>query len=231
MSHLAHILVVEDDCSLAEWVTDYLLAQNYEVSVANRGDTAVELILDDQPDLVVLDVMLPGLSGLEVCKKVRPDFHSPILMLTACTEENDEVLGLENGADDYLAKPVRPRVLLARIEALLRRNTAQAPLANTISIGALHIDRDSRSVSLDGSSIELSANEFDLLCILAQSAGQILPRAHLLEKLCGYDYDGFNRAIDVRISRLRKKLNDNAGCPYRIKTIRGKGYLLAQDAW
>ena len=231
MSQQAHILVVEDDPSLAEWVADYLLMHNFNVSVANRGDTAVELILTDQPDLVVLDIMLPGMSGLEVCKKVRKEFQSPILMLTACVEENDEILGFENGADDYLAKPVRPRVLLARIDALLRRNTPQSELDRSINIGALRVDPDSRSVRLDGQKVELSANEFDLLWVLAESAGQILPRTDLLEKLCGYEYDGFNRAIDVRISRLRKKLNDNVGVPYRIKTVRGKGYLLAQDAW
>lgn len=231
MSAGAHILVVEDDPSLAEWVADYLLSQEFEVSVANRGDRAVELILDDQPDLVVLDVMLPGLSWLEVCKAVRDKYRQPILMLTACVEERDEILGFSCGADDYLAKPVRPRVLLARIQALLRRQALPVAEDKLISMGALRIDPDSRSVTLDNQTVELSANEFDLLLLLAQSAGEILPRADLLEKLCGYDYDGFNRAIDVRISRLRKKLNDNAGRPYRIKTVRGKGYLLAQDAW
>lgn len=231
MDEQAHILVVEDDASLAEWVADYLLSNGFQVSVANRGDTAVELIQQDQPDLVVLDVMLPGMSGLEVCKSVRPTYAKPILMLTACVEESDEVLGFENGADDYIAKPVRPRVLLARIQSLLRREQRPVVEGRTITMGGLSIDPDSRTVHLDSKVVELSANEYDLLWVLAQSAGEILPRSLLLEQLCGYDYDGFNRAIDVRISRLRKKLQDNAGKPYRIKTVRGKGYLLAQDAW
>ncbi len=231
MAEQSHVLVVEDDASLAQWVADYLLDNGFQVSVANRGDTAVELIEADQPDLVVLDVMLPGMSGLEVCKAVRVFYAKPILMLTACTEESDEVLGLEYGADDYLPKPVRPRVLLARIQALLRRDHRPAIDAQQCVIGGLHIDAESRSVHLSGELIELSANEFDLLWVLAQSAGEILDRASLLEQLCGYDYDGFSRTIDVRISRLRKKLKDNAGQPYRIKTVRGKGYLFAADAW
>ncbi|MGB0867684.1 MAG: winged helix-turn-helix domain-containing protein, partial [Granulosicoccaceae bacterium] len=147
-----------------------------------------------------------------------------------CAEESDEVLGFEKGADDYLAKPVRPRVLLARIQALLRRGQTTIN-DHSVLIGGLRIDPDSRSVSLDDESVELSANEYDLLWLLASSAGEILPRSQLMEQLCGYDYDGFNRAIDVRISRLRKKLNDNPGRPFRIKTVRGKGYLLALDAW
>ncbi len=231
MDEIAHILVVEDDPSLAEWVADYLLEHGYQVSIANRGDSAVELIEQDQPDLVVLDVMLPGMSGLEVCKNVRPAYKKPILLLTACIEESDEVLGFENGADDYIAKPVRPRVLLARVQALLRRERRPVDESRVISMGGLLIDPDSRSVHLDKKIVDLSANEYDLLWVLAESAGEILPRSILLEKLCGYDYDGFNRAIDVRISRLRKKLLDNPGNPYRIKTVRGKGYLLAQDAW
>ncbi len=231
MTQQTHVLVVEDDASLAEWVADYLVESGFLVSVANRGDTAVELINADEPDLVVLDVMLPGMSGLEVCQAVRPQFVKPILMLTACAEDSDEVLGLECGADDYLAKPVRPRVLLARIQALLRRENRPAADAKICKHGSLLVDADSRSVHLGQQLIDLSANEFDLLWVLAQSAGEILDRKTLLERLCGYDYDGFNRTIDVRISRLRKKLHDDAATPYRIKTVRGKGYLFAKDAW
>lgn len=230
MKDTKRILLVEDDPSLAEWVAEYLADQGFAMAVAGCGEQALEMARREAPDLVLLDVMLPDLSGLEVCRRLRPEFGAPILMLTACSQEGDELAGFDSGADDYLAKPVRPRVLLARIQALLSRGDRRDS-QRRVQIGTLDIDPDSRSVTLDGEAVDLSANEYELLWLLARSAGQILPRAQLLEELCGYDYDGFNRTVDVRISRLRKKLQDNAARPYRIKTVRGKGYLLALDAW
>jgi len=238
---LPHILLVEDDIPLAEWVADYLSARDFKVTTTGRGDDAVELINQLNPDLVLLDGMLPGMDGLDVCKAVRPNFENPIIMLTARDEEIDEVLGLEMGADDYITKPVRARALLARIRVLLRRsdkineihNAVQqsAVPSNRLQFNALIINLQSRSVTLDGESINLSSNEFDVLWLLAQKAGELVTREELVSNLRGFDYDGFDRSIDLRVSRLRKKLNDNSSEPYRIKTIWGKGYLFAKDVW
>jgi len=238
---LPHILLVEDDVPLAEWVADYLSARDFKVTTTGRGDDAVELINQLNPDLVLLDGMLPGMDGLDVCKAVRPNFENPIIMLTARDEEIDEVLGLEMGADDYITKPVRARALLARIRVLLRRSDKINEIHNTVrqstepsnrlQFNALIINLQSRSVSLEGESINLSSNEFDVLWLLAQKAGELVTREELVSNLRGFDYDGFDRSIDLRVSRLRKKLNDHPSEPYRIKTIWGKGYLFAKDAW
>lgn len=222
-----NVLVVEDDPSLANWMSDYLNDNGYLVTMANQGDFAITLIEDDYPDLVILDVNLPEVSGFEVCRTVRKFYTAPILMLTARSEEQDEVKGLECGANDYMVKPVRPRALLARIARLLKTD----PTPNRIDIGGLSVDTDSRSVMLFGSPVELSSNEFDLLCQLVEHAGQVRSRDQLVESLRGIEYDGFNRSVDILVSRLRKKLHDDAAAPARIKTVWGKGYLLAADAW
>ncbi len=224
------LLVVEDDRSLSEWICDYLTTQGYEVTLANRGDEAVQLIINDNPDLVILDIMLPGMDGFDVCREIRPFYKKPVLMLTARTEEIDEVIGLETGADDYLAKPVKPRVLLARIKALLRRSCANNIHA-VRSFGQLTIDTNSRTVKLSGDIIDLSSTEFDALLLLTKKEGQIVSRELFMQSLRGLEYDGANRSIDLLISRLRKKLDDDPNNPGRIKTIRGKGYLFATDAW
>jgi len=230
-----HIMLVEDDMSLAEWFSDYLTEQGYLVTLVNRGDMAVELIKTDTPDFVVLDIMLPVKDGFDVCREVRSFYHGPILMMTARDQEMDEVLGLELGADDYVTKPVKPRVLLSRIKALLRRSNNQNDLAsvseNQIQLGQFNIDANSRTTILNGESVAISSNEFDVLWHLAQSAGQVVNRTELVQQLRGIDYDGFDRSIDIIVSRLRKKLGDDATNPYRIKTIWGKGYLLVADAW
>lgn len=240
---IAHILIVEDDISLAQWMEKYLVLKNYRVSVIIRGDLAVEFIKEQNPDIVVLDGMLPGLDGFEVCKAVRPAFTNAIIMVTARDEEIDEVLGLDAGADDYLTKPLRARALLARIEKCLKRQyttALQEPILENIksnddsiklTLGGFLIDSQARSVTLDNKTINISTNEFDLLWILAQRAGQTVTRDELMILLRGFEYDGFDRSVDLRISKLRKKLNDNANQPYRIKTIWGKGYLLVKDAW
>lgn len=222
-----HILVVEDDPSLASWMSDYLSDNNYLVTVANQGDFAVTLIQDDQPDLVILDVNLPEMNGFDVCRAARKSYSAPILMLTARSEEHDEVTGLECGANDYLVKPVRPRALLARISRLLTTDAS----AGRYEVGGLCVDTDSRTVTLNGAAVELSSNEFDLLSQLLEHAGEVRTRDQLVENLRGIEYDGFNRSVDILVSRLRKKLHDNASAPARIKTVWGKGYLLASDAW
>lgn len=225
-----HILVVEDDASLAEWICDYLTEHGYTVTLANRGDTAIELIEADMPDLVLLDIMLPEKNGFEVCKTVRTFYPSPILMMTACGEEADEIMGLELGADDYIHKPVKPKRLLARIRALLRRSH-DATTQQVRHFGALCIDASSKTVTLDNKVIQISTNEFDVLWLLACNAGKVVNRTELISQLRGIEYDGFDRSIDIRISRIRKKLSDDSQHPTKIKTVWGKGYLFTEEAW
>lgn len=231
-SSATHLMLVEDDASLAAWIADYLNEQGFVVTVANRGDEALRLIEADQPDLVVLDIGLPGQDGFEVCKRVRQASTRPILMLTARHDDTDEVLGLELGADDFLRKPVKPRVLLARIKALLRRQGGSVAVADKQRrIGGLVIDARARSAQLDGQPVALSSQEFELLWQLAREPGEVVSRARLLAELRGAEYDGFDRSVDMLISRLRRKLGDGSEAPRRIKTVWGRGYLLATDAW
>ncbi len=226
----AHILVVEDDASLSNWIADYLIDNGLSVSIASRGDDALTLIAEDQPDLVILDINLPVINGFEVCKQAREFYTRPILMLTARGDEPDEVQGLESGANDYLVKPVRPRALLARINSLLRRNESIID-DQRLEFCSLQLHATSRSVHLDDEIINVSSNEFDLLWLLANHAGRVMSRDEMVEHLRGIEYDGFNRSVDILVSRLRKKLRDDTTSPVRIKTVWGKGYLFAADAW
>jgi len=226
------ILLVEDDQELAELTCDYLTSHGYAIEVISDGLVAVEAITSQQPDLVILDLMLPGLDGLEVCKLVRPSFLNPILMVTARSDNIDEILGLEIGADDYISKPVEPRLLAARVKALLRR-ASSTPAESTdngdiLRVNGLTVDNSSRTVSLNNQQIPLSTPEYELLWLLISHAGSILSRKFIFESLRGVGYDGFNRAIDINISRLRAKLNDNTTTPEIIKTVRNKGYLFSK---
>lgn len=228
------LLLVEDDQRLADLVKGYLNKHGYEVSHHARGDTAADTILADNPDLVILDVMLPGKDGFEVCRDIRPRYHGRILMMTARDEEIDEILGLELGADDYLTKPVEPRRLLARIRALLRRNDSdggQQQEDGRIVFGQFSISQATREATLGSDTLELTTAEFDLLWLLASQAGEILSRDDIMNALRGIGFDGLDRSIDARISRLRKKLGDNPDTPTRIKTVRGKGYLFSRSDW
>ena len=231
------ILLVEDDTRLSALIQEYLQKQAMVVSIEHRGDLACERIVTESPDLVILDLMLPGMDGLEVCKAVRPQFAGPIMMLTARDEDIDQVVGLEIGADDYVTKPVQPRVLLARIRALLRRfpqngiMQTQNQETGEYSYGCFKISTTAREAWLHDETLDLTTNEFDLLWLLASNPGEIFTRDTILERLRGIDYDGIDRSVDIRISRLRKKLGDDTGHPYRIKTIRGKGYLFVKEAW
>lgn len=236
-----HILVVEDDVSLAEWFKEYLEIKHYRVSTIARGDLAVDFIKQFNPDLVLLDGMLPGLDGIDVCKAVRPEYSNGIIMITARDEELDEVLGLEVGADDYLTKPIRARVLSTKIRKYLDRQTqevkqnlqagANKQNLTRIQFGNFIVDEQARSVSLNGKDIDISTVEFDLLWILVQRAGNVVTRDELIQLLRGLEYDGFDRTVDLRVSKLRKKLNDDTSKPFKIKTIWGKGYLFVKDAW
>ncbi|MCF7203546.1 winged helix-turn-helix domain-containing protein [Pseudomonas oligotrophica] len=228
------ILIVEDDQRLAELTREYLLAQGgFEVGVEADGARAVERIVAEQPDLVVLDLMLPGEDGMSICRRARERYDGPILMLTARADELDQVLGLETGADDYVCKPVRPRLLLARIRALLRRREgveqAQGP-SRRLVFGPLVIDSALREAWLRERQIELTAAEFDLLWLLTANAGRILSREEIFAELRGIEYDGQDRSIDVRISRIRPKIGDDPEHPRLIKTVRGKGYLFVAEA-
>ena len=228
------ILLVEDDQRLAELTAEYLTKNDMTVSIEPRGDTAEARILAEQPDLVMLDVMLPGKDGFEVCRAVRTNYRGIILMLTARDEDFDQILGLEMGADDYIAKPVQPRVLLARIKALLRRlptNDGPANESEKMVFGQFNISQSTRTAVLSGENIDLTTAEFDLLWLLASHAGNVLSRDDLLQELRGIGFDGLDRSIDARISRLRKKLNDDPENPTRIKTVRGKGYLFSKHDW
>lgn len=226
------ILLVEDDLRLAELVSRYLESNGFRVSTATRGDEVLGKVEQDPPDLVILDLGLPGEDGFTICRQLRLDHTSPILILTARDSDIDHVLGLELGADDYVVKPVEPRVLLARIGALLRRSRPPARTERrTLQFGRLMINMTSRSVHLDGQSISLSGNEFDLLLYLASHAGQIQSRETLFKDLFKREYDGMDRMLDIRISRLRRKLGDEAETAERIKTVWGQGYLFVPDAW
>ena len=231
------ILVVEDDLPLAESIQEYLTIEGYQVEIESNGEHAVSRILQWQPALVLLDVMLPNKDGLTVCREVRQSYSGYILMFTAREEEIDQVVGLEIGADDYLLKPVKPRLLLAKIKAFLRRGHPTDSLAikpqtkESITFGQLIINTHNRTVSLAMQHIQLTDGEYDLLLLLAKNAGVILSRSDIVEKIKGYHYDGIERGVDNHISQLRKKLGDNARNPIKIKTIRSKGYLFVVSAW
>jgi DNA-binding response OmpR family regulator len=211
---------VEDDRRLADLTAEYFRQNGLTVAVEARGDRAVARFKAEQPRIVLLDLMLPGADGLTVCRELREFFNGPILIFTARDSDIDQVIGLEAGADDYVAKPVDPMVLLARTRALLRRVEEQA---------VQHVA--SQEVWLDGKNIQLTTQEFELLHMLARHAGTILSRDDIFHRLRGIDYDGLDRSIDGRISKLRRKLGDSATTPSRIKTVWGKGYLLVPDAW
>lgn len=226
------VLLVEDDLRLAELVSRYLEGNGLRVAIASRGDEVVARVEQEPPDLVILDLGLPGEDGLTLCRQLRPDYSNPILILTARDSDIDHVLGLELGADDYVIKPVEPRVLLARIGALLRRSrpTVHTP-RKVLQFGRLTINITSRSVHLENQAISLSGNEFDLLVHLASRAGEIQSREALFKDLFKREYDGTDRMLDIRISRLRRKLGDEAETAERIKTVWGQGYLFVPDAW
>ncbi|MBX2858173.1 MAG: winged helix-turn-helix domain-containing protein [Cellvibrionaceae bacterium] len=226
------VLLAEDDRRLAELVKDYLEANGFQVVIEEQGYNVARAMQNLNPDILVLDVMLPGKDGLAICKDVRPKFDGPILMLTARDSDMDQVLGLEFGADDYVIKPAEPRVLLARIRALLRRyQQPDEKEQSELNFGSLSIHVASREVSLDGAAVPLSSHEFDMLLTFAKQAGKVLSREYLFNVIYGRAYDGLDRTIDVRISQLRKKLGDNSDEPARIKTVWGRGYLFVAEAW
>lgn len=211
-------------------MTEFLERNDFDVAVEFRGDRAVDRIVQENPDLVILDIMLPGMDGFDICRRVRPQFRHPILILTARGDEADELVGLELGADDYMAKPVRPQLLLARIKTLLRRSQRYSSDTQQITVGAMEIDAAARSVQLDGQPVDLTSMEFDLLWLLANRPGEVVTRDQISHALQGREWDGLGRSIDLCISRLRRKLGDDGKKPEWIRSIRGTGYMLATES-
>ena len=222
------VVYVEDDDRLARLTTQYLQSHRVEVHLVTRGDQVVPEVLRVRPDVVLLDLMLPGLDGLDVCRQLRSRTDVPIIMVTARTEEADRVLGLEGGADDYVPKPFQSRELLARIRAQARRARGESgPRPERIVVGSLVIDSTTMQVTVAGELISLTTSEFALLHALAQRAGRVLGREQLLQLLHGSPDEAFDRSIDVVVSRLRHKIEDDPRSPRMLKTIRGAGYMLS----
>jgi DNA-binding response OmpR family regulator len=223
------LLMVDDDVALVELTREYLEPHGFSVQSVHEGDKAPAAVREVSPALIILDIMLPGLDGFEVCQRIRRFSDTPILMLTARGEETDRIVGLELGADDYLAKPFNPRELLARIKAILRR--AGGPRATdapaSLEVGPLALDAGTRTVTLRGRPVDLTTAEFDLLQVLVANAGRVLSRDQLMDKLHGTEWAYVDRTIDVHISRIRQKIEENPRRPTLLKTIRGVGYQFA----
>jgi DNA-binding response OmpR family regulator len=217
------ILVVEDDHHIAQLLRAYLERDGYGVEVAQDGREGLRLFGESQPDLVILDLMLPGLHGRDVCRAIRTRSATPILMLTALDDERDVVEGLDLGADDYITKPFKPAVLMARVRSILRRSSGPATLIHEIAAGDLVLRPEERLASIDGQELELRTKEFDLLMTLASRPGVVQTRENLLRQVWGRDYDVDTRTIDVHINRLRSRLSASQ---VEIETVRGVGYRL-----
>ncbi|MGO3910047.1 two-component system response regulator RstA [Huaxiibacter chinensis] len=233
------IVFVEDEPEVGQLIAAYLGKYDMDVVVEPRGDRGEEVVLLEKPDLVLLDIMLPGKDGMTLCRDLRAKWEGPIVLLTSLDSDMNHILSLEMGANDYILKTTPPAVLLARLRLHLRQHAASGSETSPVSLtphkamrfGTLSIDPVNRQVLLAGAEVALSTADFDLLWELATHAGQIMDRDALLKNLRGVSYDGMDRSVDVAISRLRKKLLDNATEPFRIKTVRNKGYLFAPHAW
>lgn len=227
------LVIVEDDVKLQKMLGDYFLSQGFNVTLVAEGSQAAEVILAEQPALVMLDLMLPGKDGLSVCREIREHYQGKIMMLTASNDDFDHVAALEIGADDFVTKPIKPRVLLARVRMLLRRPEIKEHKCDEKSrqFGKLSLNCLRRECLLDGETVALTDGEFDLLWLLASHPEEILSRESLTRTLRGIEYDGTDRTIDNRVAILRRKLADISVPPKRILTVRGKGYMFLPDAW
>ncbi|EYC51386.1 transcriptional regulator [Hylemonella gracilis str. Niagara R] len=230
------VLLIEDDDRLAQLIAEYLDGYEFAVTIVRRGDLAEEAVRAHQPALVILDLMLPNMDGMEVCRRLRRFSNVPVLILTARIDVYDQIAGLEVGADDYVLKPVEPRVLVARARALLRRAQPTEPAPSPVDderlvFGELLISPSNRAVAWRGQPVELKTAEFNLLLVLARAAGQVLSRDDILKQLRGIEFDGLDRTVDSGISRLRRRFEDASPEPRKIKTIWGRGYLFSPSAW
>jgi DNA-binding response OmpR family regulator len=224
----ARVLLIDDDSRLAALVSEYLGEAGYRVAVAASGAAGLERLRRDEFDAAILDLMLPDMDGLEVCRQLRLRSAVPVLMLTARGDAADRIVGLETGADDYLPKPFEPRELLARLRAILRRGRAPAG-APLLRFGRLEIDRDAREARVDGAVRSLTSYQFSLLVALAENAGRVLSRDALMDLVKGEPLEAFDRSIDVHVSRIRQAIEDDPKKPRRIVTVRGAGYVFARS--
>ena len=223
------ILVVDDEKRIVEIVKAYLERDGYQVAVAYDGKAALDLAQKEHPDLVVLDLMLPEISGWDVCRTLRKESDVPIIMLTARDDTTDKIVGLELGADDYVTKPFDPKELVSRVRAVLRRYEGKAVSSNVINVGDLAIDVDRRMVRRGDTNIDLTSTEFDLLRVLAESPGRVYTRMQLLDKTQGEAYEGYERTIDSHIKNLRKKVEPDPNHPKYVLTVHGAGYKLGEN--
>lgn len=226
------VLVVDDDDKIAKVLAAYLEKDGYSVEMAHDGWTAVDKANIIRPDIILLDIMLPGLDGLGVCREIRKVSEVPIIMLTARDSETDRIIGLEIGADDYVVKPFSPREVMARIRAIMRRansSNANAAKNSGLNCGEISLDQNSRTILIKGAPVELTPTEFKLMELFIMSPNHVFSRLQLIEKIQGYAFDGYERTVDSHIKNLRKKIGDSPGEPRYIKTVYGVGYKLAGD--
>jgi len=224
------VMIVEDDTEISRLTKMLLETEGYECETIFDGNDAVSEIRHMQPDIVILDVMLPGLSGVEVCSQIRGFYQGAILMLTGCDDDITELASFKQGADDYVTKPIKPHLLLVRIQALLKRTYRTEHIKSDVLIlGALQVDYQNRKVLVDEQPLSLTSSEFDILEVLAKQPGEIISREQCCTQLRGFEYDGMDRSIDMRISSLRKKLAAFPGQAQRIMTVRGRGYMLVNE--
>jgi two-component system, OmpR family, alkaline phosphatase synthesis response regulator PhoP len=223
------ILIVDDEPKIVKLTRDYLEKDGFQVISAEDGPTALELARRERPDLVILDIMLPGMDGWEVCRVLRRDTDVPIIMLTARSEESDQIVGLELGADDYITKPFSPRTLVARVRAILRRTQGKLKPAVRFRAGGLEIDLERHQASLDGQVLRLTPTEFKLLAILSQNPGQLFSRDQLADHLHGAAFDSFDRSIDSHVKNLRRKIEADPAQPRYIETVYGVGYRFIEQ--
>lgn len=222
----SHIVIVEDDVEISQLTTMLLESEGYEISQVFRGDEAVEHIRLHQPSAVILDIMLPGMNGIEVCAAIRAFFKGPILMLTGADDDISEIMSFKKGADDFVTKPFKPSILTARLQAILRRCEGKGASNESVKTADLEVFFSRREALIDGNPIELTTSEFDVLSLLARHIGDVVSREQCCDSLRGISYNGFDRSIDMKVSSLRKKLNAVSKYSDMIKTVRGKGYLL-----
>jgi len=223
------ILVVDDEAKIVRLVRSYLEQSGFTVVEANDGQTALIQARREKPDLVVLDLGLPGIDGLEVARTLRRERDTPIIMLTARIEDTDKIVGLEIGADDYMTKPFNPRELVARVRAVLRRTSGSAPAAEVLRAGALVLDAGGHQATLEGRPLDLTPTEFELLAVLLQNPGRAFTRLELLDRVQGDAYEGYERTIDAHVKNLRAKLGDDPRHPRYVQTVFGVGYKLGAE--
>ena len=223
-----HILVVEDEEKISRLICDYLEKADYRTSVQTNGDRVIAQIKKDMPDLILLDIMLPGRDGMELCREIRKFSNVPIIMITARVEEIDRLLGLELGADDYICKPFSPREVVARVKAIFRRLHAEPP-AQALVIGSISLDDETHQVMIDKQVLNLTPNEFGLLKIMMAQPNRVFSRSELINRVQGYDFEGYDRTIDTHIKNLRKKIAQKLPGQEIIRTVYGVGYKFSAD--